>query len=41
MDLVPLKLVTIVAEHGGWGFTLEPLLLALLLFSLGLFWGVK
>ncbi len=38
---VPLKTVALPTEHGGWGFTLEPLLLALLLtpgpHTLGLF----
>lgn len=38
---VPLKPVALPTEHGGWGFTLEPLLLALLLspglHTLGLF----
>ena len=28
---VPLKSVALPTEHGGWGFTLEPLLLGLLL----------
>ena len=38
---VPLKSVALPTEHGGWGFTLEPLLLGLLLSpglpTLGLF----